>query len=263
MPGPTPVAAVQLALPVLRHAADQLRHIGDLDVPFHRHELQRHQEHSDQAARAHRQALAARDTARAARDRTSAELQALNPWRPFSGRRRTELEGANRAAHRQLARARREVDTTRAELDRANQRLDHARQWLTRHEPEHRQRAGLATALDRDLDARTFDAASSPPPRWAHHILGPRPGHNPANAAVWDHAVAAVGQYRDIWHITDDHPTLGGRPHHYNDPRRDDWRRAAATLTHAAEALDRVGELDLQLRRDIALDHDAGIGISR
>jgi hypothetical protein len=30
-----------------------------------------------------------------------------------------------------------------------------------------------------------------------------------------------------------------------------------------AEELDRVGELDLQLRRDLGLDHDEGIGISR
>jgi len=116
---PTAVPPAPLPVPMLRHFAMQLRAIDDLTIPFHRGELQPHQQNADHATEAHRRALAARGDARAARDQTSSELQALNPWRPFTGRRRHELENANRTANRQLAHARRHVDTTRAELERA------------------------------------------------------------------------------------------------------------------------------------------------
>jgi hypothetical protein len=252
-----------LTLPVLRHVADQLRHIDDLNVPFHRGELPRHQHNANQAAHAHRQALAARDTVRATRDRTNVELQALNPWNPFTGRRRTELETLNRAANRQLVVARHEVETTGADLDRANQRLDHARQWLDRHEPDFDQRSGLVAALSCDLTARTLNAATSPTAAWAELTLGPRPDHQPTEAAVWDLAVAAIGQYRDIWQITDaDHP-LGARPRRYDNSRRHDWQQAAGTLIGAAQQLGRQHQLDTQLSHDLGLDSDRSIGISR
>jgi hypothetical protein len=250
-------------VPVLRHVAEQLRAIDDLNIPFQRGELQRHQQNADHAADAHRGALAARDDARAARDRAGGELQALHPWRPFTGRRRHELETANRTANRQLAHARHHIDTTRAQLERAEERLDRARLWLTRHEPEQRHRPGLAAALERDLNARNLNAASGPPPRWADLTLGPRPNHNPTDAAVWDHTVAAVGQYRDIWSIIDDYRPLGPRPNHYSDPRRHDWQHAASSLAAAGRQLGCGHDFNQQLRLDIGLYHDRGMGISR
>jgi hypothetical protein len=260
---PTAVPRAQLTLPELRHVAGQLRSIDDLNVPFHRGELPRHERAAQEADRAHRQALAARDEARAARDRTSDELQALNPWNPFAGRRRAELETLNRAANRQLAGARYLVEFTRTDFERANDRLEDRRRWLARHEPDHHQRPALADALNRDLEARALNAATSPPPRWAHRALGPRPDRHPAQAAVWDETVAAVGQYRDIWNITDDHSPLGTKPHHYNDPRRHDWQQAAASLAAAGRQLGSDRNFGHQLRCDLDLDHEQGIGISR
>jgi hypothetical protein len=260
---PAPVPSPQLTVPVLRHVAEQLRSIDDLNVPFHRGEIPRQQRAAQEAAYAYRAALAARDEARAARDRTSAELQALNPWNPFTGRRRAELETLSRAANRQLPYLRHRVETTRADLDLADQRLDDAGRWLASHEPAHRQRPALAAAVERDLNARTLNAATSSPARWTEGTLGPRPAHHPTRAAIWDHAVAAIGQYRDIWHITDHERPLGPRPHHYNDPRHYDWQDAASTLADAGRRLGRDRHFDHQLRHDLGLEHEQGLGISR
>jgi hypothetical protein len=71
-----------------------------------------------------------------------------------------------------------------------------------------------------------------------------------------------IGQYRDIWGITDDRQPVGSRPRTYDNPRRPDWQHAARTLADAVRQLDRDQGLDTQLREDIGLDHSRGLGIS-
>ena len=182
--------------------------------------LQRHQQNANQAARAHRDALAAHDTARATRDRISAELQALNPWRPFTGspssgtrepqpsrQPPTQQRPPPSGHHRRGPRPGQRAPRPRPPMDHGPRTQIPATTRLSRR-PQPRPRrphpkrpiepaTGVGSAHPR--------RPARPQPRRCQH-LGSR--------------LAAIGQYRDIWNITADHRPLGPRPQHYNDPHR-------------------------------------------
>ncbi|MFN0090199.1 MAG: MobF family relaxase [Acidimicrobiales bacterium] len=256
-PDLTPKAVPQPPLSAhgLRHVAGELDRVDRLNIPHQQTELRRDLDHAHRAAVEHANAAARLDRVRAERDRAAEQLEAIHPWNPFAGRRRDTLEQENRTLNDQVHQARQDLDTKGRQLAEANADVAKRAAWLETHGPELQRRPGLQAALDRDLNARTRQAAEHEPPAWALRELGARPEH-PGRAAVWDRAVGHASQYRTIHAVTDPERALGARPG-YIDHHSTDWGRTAHILQQANEQLGRHDHLS----RERGLDR--GMGISR
>ncbi len=83
-------------------------------------------------------------------------------------------------------------------------------------------------------------SVSAQPPLRPVAVLGPRPDQADPNRAAWEHAAAAIHQYRTRYNIAADEPVLPGpQPAAGQFQQRYDRHHTAAAILDALDRLDR------------------------